>query len=239
MPGTPLPDSNPHRDLPPSAASSEPQWVEPAPVDVLPPVAASTLPAHIPRADSAPEFQPTKAGEDTPEVSFMRHGSKPSIWRKPVVRTILLLLVLLLVAVLAAQFLRHERDRIVSMEPSTRPVLAALCAWSGCELAPLRQIESIIIDSSSFSRIRGDNYRLAFSIKNNAALAVALPAMELALTDGQDQAVVRRVITPADFGAASPVLAAGSDWSGSLSLSVKATPNVDRFAGYRLIAFYP
>ena len=43
----------------------------------------------------------------------------------------------------------------------------------------------------------------------------------------------------AEFGAASRLLAASSDWSSALSLNVKAAANVDRIAGYRLLAFYP
>ncbi len=221
------------------AVPDEPQSAEHAPADTVPPAVAPVLPPPAVAVVSSPEFEPTQAEEKAPEVSFMRDGKKDSIWRRPAVRITLLLLVLLLVAVLAAQFLVHERDRIASMEPSTRPLLTVLCAWSGCKLGPVRQIESIVIDSSSFSRVRGENYRLAFSLKNNAALDLAMPAIELALTDTQDQAVVRRVIAPAEFGAATRLLAAGSDWSSSLSLSVKPVPNGERIAGYRLLAFYP
>lgn len=225
----------------PLDATKEPPWIESARSGPSPRVASPTPVSEQepPAANAGTGFEPTKASEDMPDVSFMRYGDKPSPWRKPVVRVLLLLLLLGLVAALAFQFLRHERDRIATMEPSTRPLLTALCAWSRCELAAMRQIESIVIDSSSFSRVRGENYRLAFSLKNNAALDLAMPSVELALTDAQDQAVVRRIIQPAEFGAASRVLAASSDWSSALSLNVKAAANVDRIAGYRLLAFYP
>ena len=134
--------------------------------------------------------------EEVPDVSFMRDGKTRTIWRRPVVRIALLLLVLLLLAALAAQFLFRERDRIATMEPSARPALLALCGWARCSLGPLHQIESIAIESSSFTLVRGDNYKLAFSLKNNAALNLAMPAVELSLTDGQDQALMRRVIMP-------------------------------------------
>ena len=67
-----------------------------------------------------------------------------------------------------------------------------------------------------------------------------MPALELTLTDTQDQAVVRRVLMPAELGAAS-----GRD-RGRLrvvrlasALAVAPTATGDRIAGYRLLAFYP
>ncbi len=212
-----------HFDEPaPDTIASEPQWVEPALASPPAPIDVTILP-----------------DDDAPAVSFMRNGEKKSPWRRPMVRILLLLLVLFLVAALAAQILIHERNRIASMLPSTRPLLLVLCAWSRCELTPLRQIESIVIDSSSFGRLRGDNYRLGFSLRNNSTIDLAMPAIELALTDPQDQALIRRVILPTEFGAASRLLAAQSDWSSSLSLSVKIATNTDRISGYRLLAFYP
>ena len=234
----------------PPSESGDPAWAQTDPPDAPLPQAAADLQSAVsfaaaataiatPAAAAETGFVPTQAEGETPDLSFMRDGNKRSIWRKPAVRVVLLLLVLALVAALAAQILRQERDRVVLIQPSARPLLAALCAWSGCELGPVRQIESIVIESSSFTRVRGENYRLAFSLKNNAPFHLAMPAIELALTDAQDQAVLRRVIAPPEFGAASRLLAAGSDWNSSLSLNVKAPDGSDRIAGYRLLAFYP
>lgn len=155
------------------------------------------------------------------------------------VRVALAVMVLVLLALLAMQFLVKERDRAAAMQPAMRPVLEALCAVTGCSIAPLRQIESIVIDSSSFSRVRGDDYRLGFALKNTAPIDVAMPAVELSLTDPQDQAVIRRVILPAEFGARSDALAATSVWTGSLALAVQPDASAQRIAGYRLLAFYP
>ncbi len=110
---------------------------------------------------------------------------------------------------------------------------------AGCALGPLQQIESIVIDSSSFGRLRADNYRLAFSLRNTAPVNLAMPAIELSLTDSQDQALIRRVILPSEFGAPAPALAADSDWNGTLTLNVRPSTGSERIAGYRLLAFYP
>lgn len=176
----------------------------------------------------------------TPKPSFLRSDAQEvSLWRRPAMRRVLLVVVLVLLALLGAQFLIKERNRVAAVQPALRPVLQALCSVVGCNLAPLRQIESIVIDSSSFSRVRDDDYRLGFSLKNTAPIEVAMPAIELSLTDPQDRPVVRRVIMPAEFGARSAALASGTEWSGSLALTVKPGADVQRIAGYRLLAFYP
>ena len=55
------------------------------------------------------------------------------------------------------------------------------------------------VESSSFNRFRGDTYRLSFVIRNVSDLELAKPALELTLTDSQDQAVYRRVLLPAEL----------------------------------------
>ena len=161
--------------------------VPPAHAQTGNPAGPSISDAWLQETSTAPE----------PDVSFMRSAaSTDSFWKRRTVRIVLLLLVIALACALAAQILFQERNRIVQLEPATRPVLAALCALAGCELGALKQIESIVIDSSSFGRLRADNYRLGFSLRNTAAVDVAMPAMELSLTDTQDQALIRRVIRP-------------------------------------------
>ena len=225
----------------PALVPEEPRWIDP-PAEVAA-TAAFTIPAvqeQGPTPEPGAEAQTADAASaPEPDVSFMRQGAGSGFWSRRAVRVVLALLALALAAALAVQVLLHERNRIVLIEPVTRPVLAALCAMARCDLGPLRQIESIVIDSSSFGRLRADSFRLGFSLRNTAPVDVAMPAIELSLTDTQDQALIRRVILPAEFGAPATALAAGSDWSGSLALSVRPAANTERIAGYRLLAFYP
>lgn len=208
-------------DLP--LSEPEPAFEPPARADVRPSAAA-------PR---------TAQDDDVPAVSFLRQADAPSFWRRPAMRWALLLALLALLGLLVFQIVLKERNRIAALEPATRPILEALCAVAGCSLSPLRQIESIVIDSSTFSRVRGDDYRLGFALRNTAPIAIAMPAIELSLTDPQDQAVIRRVIQPAEFAAGTLSLAKSSVWTGSLAMSVRPGANTDRIAGYRLLAFYP
>jgi hypothetical protein len=63
-----------------------------------------------------------------------------------------------------------------------------------------------------------------------------MPAVELTLTDLQDQPVLRRVLLPADLQAPD-TLGAQAEWSVRMPLVVTATPT--RIAGYRALVFYP
>ena len=110
-----------------------------------------------------------------------------------------------------------------------------------------------MIDSSSFNKIGTDTYRLKVVIKNTGAIPLAMPALELTLTDVQDQALLRRVLAPADLGATSSTLAAGAEFSGVVGIAIadsvsgaSASPasaprpfGLLRIAGYRILAFYP
>ena len=191
--------------------------------------------------------------DETPaEVSFVRDARRQAFWRRPLVRTVLGLLALLLMVLLALQWVVQHRDRLAVFEPRLKPALEMLCQVLACNVGPVRQIEAIVIDNSSFNKLGNSVYRLTFSIKNTAAFAVAMPSLEVTLTDTQDQAVLRSVLSPAQFGMASGLLDASSEFSGALALQLmplesareaaSATSEAStarRVAGYRLLAFYP
>jgi predicted Zn finger-like uncharacterized protein len=166
----------------------------------------------------------------------------PGFWQRKGVRRLLVLLAVLAVLVLIVQIVRHERDGIVARQPGLRPAMAALCQYTGCELSALRQIGDIMIEGAAFAREKsgGNDYRLSFTLRNGATVPLAMPAVELSLLDTQERAVVRRVLTPADYGAPS-VLAARADRAASLPLTL--SPNeaaaLPPIAGYRVEAFYP
>jgi len=188
------------------------------------------------RADQSSEVEDDEAPDATEDVSFVKAARRRAFWRKPLVRSGLVVLGLGLATALAAQVAVHERNRLAAVAPQLRPLLLALCEPLGCELAPLRQIAEVVIDSSSFNKARGDSYVLAVTMKSRSTVALEMPAVELTLTDAQDQPVLRRVLLPAEMGAPQE-LAAGGEWSASVSVLV--TTGGARVAGYRLLAFYP
>lgn len=177
--------------------------------------------------------------ESDPNLSFMRSAREATIWSRPLIRASFVLLCVLLVGVLFLQITVQERDRIAAMEPATKPFVSLVCEALACKIAPLRQIESVVIDSSSFTKVRADVYRLNFTLKNSAPIEVATPAMELALTDMQDRPLVRRIFAASELGIEQAAMAPGVELAASLVINVRLPAPTDRVSGYRLLAFYP
>jgi predicted Zn finger-like uncharacterized protein len=182
------------------------------------------------------------AGEEEPAAapSFMTAGTvkKNDFWQRSSVRLALAAFSVFLIGLLCVQFMVHERDRLAASSPVAKQFFVGACAALGCTVSPLRQIQSVVIDSSSFVKVRGEVYRLQFTLKNSGPVEVAVPAMELTLTDLQDQPVVRKVLLPVEYGAKTDTLTAGGELSAMLPLGAKLSAN-ERISGYRLLAFYP
>ena len=96
----------------------------------------------------------------------------------------------------------------------------------------------MVIDSSNLVRRLGNFYAFDVVIKNTADLPVALPALELSLTDTRDQVIARRVFMPAELPGAPALLAAQTSVPLSLRLSISDAGGVP-MAGYRALVFYP
>ena len=238
--------------MPPSESAGRTERAEAGlpPVDFAPPVpsqsaesltlVADDSAAAVLRADARKtSVAQDGADEDADpehEVSFVRAARRQAVWRRPAVRLVLTLLALTALVALALQVAVQERDRIAAMDARARPWLVKLCAPLRCEIAPQRQIADVVIDSSSFNKARGDSYQLALTMKSLANIPLAIPAIELTLTDAQDQPVLRRVLLPTDMAAPSELPARG-EWSASVAVIV--TTGGARVAGYRLLAFYP
>ena len=214
--------------------------------------------AHLRREDT--HFSESEALEENPaeQVSFVRDARRDAFWRRPLMRVTLTSAALVLLAALLMQIAVFQRSTFAVTQPWASPGLQLLCGFLNCEISPPQQIESVIIDSSSFNKLANDAYRLKVVIRNTGAIPLAMPSLELTLTDTQDHALVRRVMTPAELGARASTLAAGAEFSGELTLTIQnpataasaaaassasaSSPNaaiLSRIAGYRVLAFYP
>lgn len=145
--------------------------------------------------------------------------------------------------VLAAQAALYFRTEIAVLVPEARPALAEGCALLGCELRLPRRPELMAIDSSD---LQADNRResvivLNAVIRNRAPFAQEYPSLELTLTDERDQAVLRRVLAPAEYlqGAGAGRLAQGVAGGTEAALRVHLDTAGTRAVGYRLYLFYP
>ncbi len=139
-----------------------------------------------------------------------------------------------LVLALLWQFLVVQRNWSAAEEPALRPMLSAMCA---CEVTWPREPEAVLIESSSFTESPQGGYTVQLRLKNTQHHPVAMPALELSLTDLQDQVLVRRVFTAEELS--------GKDHVQALR-DVRSTLNFDlddkvskRITGFRAIVFYP
>jgi predicted Zn finger-like uncharacterized protein len=195
------------------------------------------IPADAGRTEIA---QPTVEPEpELHDLEFVRKARRREFWGSTPMRVMLGLAFGALAVLLALQMAVHDRDRLAATDPTLRPWLARLCEPLNCVIGAPRQIDALAIDSSSFNKLRGDTFRLNVTLKNQAGVEVAMPALELTLTDAQDHAVIRRVLLPGDIQRQPGIIAAGSEWSGSVALAVAPGGGTPRIAGYRLLAFYP
>lgn len=192
------------------------------------------------QSNHKPLLEPT-CGNGPPEFSFVPSRQSVSVWDASLVRMGLVCVIFVFLLLLGGQLIFHERDRLASADPRAGELLKSMCQQLHCVVLPRRQIEAIVVDSSSFNRLRADTYELSFVIRNSADTELAKPALELTLTDIQDGPLLRRVLLPSELDSQSDVLNARGEWSGRYVVSV--TSNRDNLgkgiAGYRIVAFYP
>lgn len=172
------------------------------------------------------------------DVSFLRAARREAFWRTSSVRSVLAALAVLLGLALPAQVVWLERERVAAAAPGLKPWLAAVCQPLGCEVGHWRRIEAVRLEGTALVRLKDGGYRLEVGLNNTASLPVALPALELSLTNARDEVVLRRVILPSEWANPTDVLPP----SGTLTLSVNlavAGPDTLATAGYRALVFYP
>ncbi len=178
--------------------------------------------------DALPELEP----------SFVRQARRRAFWHSRGMRAGLVVLSLLLSVSLLWQYLVHDRDQLAARYPAANALLALLCQPVGCQTGPVKQIDAVVIDSSNLVKRLGNFYSFDFVIKNQAQVPVAVPSLELSLTDVRDQVIVRRVFAPEELPGAPQQLAAQGNLSMSLRLSI-ADNRVSSMSGYRALVFYP
>jgi predicted Zn finger-like uncharacterized protein len=193
------------------------------------------LPIDVLQADNDELFT---AVADAPEPRFVRQAKRQALWAAPSVRVALWVGVLLGVLGLCVQWAIHDRHRLAAWQPALKPLLSAVCQPLGCRIEPVRQLDAVVIDSSALVRLLGQLYALDVVLKNTHAWPVAVPSLELSLTDAQEQVLVRRILSASDWPDSPQVLAPGETWPVKLRLSV-TLPAGPPMAGYRIALFYP
>jgi len=147
-------------------------------------------------------------------------------------------------ALLAAlQILLALRDSALQTWPSLRPLLVSACHAYGCTVTWPEHAELLTIVGSELAAIPGtDVIELNAAIRSRAPFTMALPAIEVTLTDTQNRTIARKVFLPVDYLAANGEpssrieegLAPGSDLSVRLVFEARGL----NASGFVLYPFY-
>lgn len=173
-----------------------------------------------------------------PEVGFVRQARRQAFWASGPVRAALGALVLFTLGLLLLQVTVHERNRLAALFPTVKPLLEQLCEPMGCEVGLFQQIESVEIVSTELIKAKDGSYRFELVLRNASALPVALPAIELSLTDRHGEVALRRVLLPEDWADAAESLAPSAETALAARLAL-VNPDELRMEGFRAVVFYP
>ena len=173
---------------------------------------------------------------------FLRQAERAAQWQRPRVRASLIVAGAMLLGVLAVQVAVQFRDTLAARWARARPPLEALCDVMGCRIEPPRRLAALTVEASGLTQVDGgDTYRLSLSLHNRASIALAMPSVDLRLTDTGGSLIARRALAPADFrgtpegAATTSALAAGAEAQLHALLAARGA----RIGGYTIELFYP
>jgi len=184
---------------------------------------------------------PTTDAADLPlesayqQPDFIRRAERRARWRSAPMRMALAAASATLLMLLVVQVGHHFRDTAAARWPVARPILAAWCKLADCVLEAPRRIDEVLVDSTALTRAIGlDAFVLSVTLKSRSTLPLAMPSIDLSLTDGNGRLVARRALAPRDFGGAG-VIPPGAE----APLQVMLNASGARVAGYTVEIFYP
>jgi predicted Zn finger-like uncharacterized protein len=183
------------------------------------------------------ESRPVDSRPASPVPSFVRTAERAARWQRPVVRRLSIGAAVVLPILLAAQVALQHRNMVAARWPGSAEVLRAICSAMDCSVQAPRLLNALSVESSGLTRVDGTPlYKLQVTLRNQAAWAVAMPALDLTLTDSRGDIVTRRVLRAAELGGAAPEqLEARAEWSVLATLDVSGP----RVTGYTIDLFYP
>jgi len=145
-----------------------------------------------------------------------------------------------LVIAIVAQVAYRYRGEIAVLLPEAKPLIHGVCAELGCDVPLPRRAELLGIESSDLQAdsILPSVMVLTATLRNRAGFIQAFPALELTLTNAQDQTVARRVLMPRDYAPQGTGQEPGFAAGGELQIRVHIEAAALKPTGYRLYLFY-
>lgn len=214
------------------ASDQDPQDVQTQPH--TPSVPDDTIAGDV--AASPESTEPSAAAQPLP--SFIKRAMEKAYWHQTSVRLTLYALIAVLLLVLGAQWFYRNKDDLAANHANLRPVLHGVCVVLRCQVNLPRKLSEVVIDSSSFVRRESNRFAFQLMLRNRAEVEVAMPTLELTLTDIENEVIARRIIPPADWPDQPTSLAAQAEWPLQLELLLDVPPT-QIVTGYQAELFYP
>jgi len=208
-----------------------------------PPTLASMLPedaGDFPprRVKTAPEAAQgeLEVVDRTRDPRFLREAKSGARWRRPWVRAVLSVSLLVLVVAAAGQLAWPQRDMLASRFPATMPAWTWLCEQAGCQIEAPRAIASLALDGSSLTRTDTEHVLLfSADLHNRASHEVRTPSFDVTFMDLNGEIVARKVLTPEDIGIHQAWLPA----EGELHVHARLQVGTLAASGFQADLFYP
>ena len=196
-------------------------------------------------ADEAPAEAGTAAIEadaapTASEPAFLREGAA----QRKRTRTIVLgsgaaLLAVLVLAQLTVAF----RAEILEKFPQTRPALSQLCKVFRCTVNWSARGDLLAVVGTELQALPGTSaFELTAVVRNRGSMTLALPAIELTLSDTLNRTVARKVFAPTDYlsGERDPQahLLAGLQPGADLTVRIAFEARGVNAAGFVVYPFY-
>jgi predicted Zn finger-like uncharacterized protein len=184
---------------------------------------------------------PAAQSDATPEQPAFLHDGEGRPRRR--ISIALVLGVLLAGILLVLQLIVSFRTDLLARWPGMRPALAALCVPFQCTAGWPTRADLLAVVGSELLAIPGTTaLELTAVVRNRGSFRVALPAIEVTLTDTQNRIVARRVFAPADYLASAGEsadaieagLAPGADYTIKLVFEARGI----RASGFVVYPFY-
>lgn len=175
-----------------------------------------------------------------PEPAFLRPGTTR---HSRVSRLLLAVGSVALALLLLAQLAVTYRAEILARFPHARPALGQLCKVFRCSVDWPARRELLAIVGSELQALPGTSaLELTAVVRNRGNVTVALPAIELTLSDTLSRTVARRVFAPTDYlvAEADPEgrLQAGLEAGADLTVRITFEARAVNPAGFVVYPFY-
>lgn len=201
------------------------------------------------RPDFSTQISAEELAQANTKPSFVASADRAALWRRPRVQAALVVAALVSTLGLAAQVAHEYRNLLAAAWPASRPWLEQACAALGCRVEAAQAIENLAVESSGLVRVEKSSlYRLQVALRNRAGIDLAVPALDITLTDSQGRLIARKVLRLAELGAPQATIGAGRELNLQATLqaasagstgSAEAVQPVQPIAGYTIDLFYP